>query len=576
MNKKLIYLLSLLFMGVSYGQECPNLIDPLNGAMNVPVDATISWNGVTGVPGYDLLIGTTPGGGEIISTSVGSATSFTPPLGLPENTQVYVTIILFFFNQPNITCASESFRTETVTTTPPCTDIQSPANGATNVNGATNISWNYAPTATTYNISMGTTPGGTDIANNINVSNSLSFNPPGDIPPDTTVYVKIVPVNSIGPAASCTEFSFRTGPVATLPGCTTLLNPVNGSMNVPLTPLLEWTAVPGADGYRISIGTSPFENDVIDNLVFTSTSTFVIDFEPNGSFFMTIIPFNAAGDAIGCTQETFSTVLGCGPFFDVTTGELTTLNPQIDFPDEIGICLGEGPATISTEDMAEGYRWFQISSSGTETLLSSTAEVSISMAGTYRYEAYNTATQSGTTIECPTTKEFTVVSSEMPTITSVNTTGQSGGLRIEIQAGGTGVYEYALNSVDGPYQNSNVFENVMGGTNTVYVRDKNGCGIAETTIQQDLTVEGFPKFFTPNGDDINDFWQYIPPFVTEETNLEIIYIFDRYGFLISQFSPTSIGWDGNFKGRPLPESDYWFRAIAANKKEVKGHFTLKR
>ncbi len=576
MAKKLINTIILLLTIMAYGQDCPSLTAPLDGATNVPVDATISWNGVTGVPGYDIELGTTPGGSEILSTSVGSATSFTPPLGLPEDTQIYVTITLFFFNQPNITCTTETFRTGSVTAPPPCTTLQSPVDGATNVNGATNISWGYAPTATGYTISMGTTPGGTDLANNVDVGNTLLYNPPGDIPPDTTVYVTVIPENSVGTASSCSEFSFSTGPMATLPGCTSLLNPVNGAINVPLTPLLEWTPVPGADGYRIAIGTSPFENDVIDNLVFTSTSTFVIDFEPNNTFFVTIVPFNAAGDAIGCPQETFSTVLGCGPFFDPATGELVTLNPPIDFPDQIGICGADGPQMITSNDVAEGYRWFSVSSSGTETLLSSTSEVEISEGGMYRYEAYNTVSQSGNTIECTSTKDFIVSASEVANITTVNVSQQLSGLRLEVLAAGIGDYEYALNAIDGPYQDSNVFDNVQGGTNTVYVRDKNGCGIAESTIQQDLTVEGFPKFFTPNGDNVNDFWQYIPPFETGETNLRTIYIFDRYGALLYQFGPDSQGWDGNFEGQPLPETDYWFKAISEDNKKLVGHFTLKR
>jgi len=576
MTKKVTYLLAILFTGFAFGQECPSLIEPLNGATDVPVDATISWNGITGVPGYDIEIGTTPGGSEILSSSVGSATSFTPPLGLPENTLVYITITLFFFNQPNITCESESFTTGSVTSPPPCSTLQNPADGAMNVNGATNISWNYASTATSYSVSMGTTPGGTDIANNVNVANGLTYDPPGDIPPDTTVYVNIVPNNNIGSALSCSEFSFGTGPVATLPGCTNLTNPVNGSSNVPLTPLLEWNPVPGADGYRISIGSSPFENDIIDNLVFTSTSTFVIDFEPNNNFYMTIVPFNAAGDAIGCSQETFSTVLGCGPYFDPASGELITLNPEISFPNEVGICIGEEPTVVSSEDTAEGYRWFKINSSGAETLISSESVAPISEVGTYRYEAYNTISQSGTTIECTSHQEFTVVSSQIPTITAVNTSNQIGSLQVEIITSGIGDYEYAINSAEGPYQDSNIFQDVTAGTNTVFVRDKNGCGVSERTIEQDLTVEGFPKFFTPNGDNINDFWQYIPPFDTGDVNLQTIYIFDRFGFLISQVNPTSQGWEGNFEGRPLPESDYWFKAISVDNKNLVGHFSLKR
>ena len=38
-----------------------------------------------------------------------------------------------------------------------------------------------------------------------------------------------------------------------------------------------------------------------------------------------------------------------------------------------------------------------------------------------------------------------------------------------------------------------------------------------------------------------------------------IYIFDRFGKLLKQISPSlGPGWDGNYNGNPLPSSDYWF------------------
>ena len=95
-------------------------------------------------------------------------------------------------------------------------------------------------------------------------------------------------------------------------------------------------------------------------------------------------------------------------------------------------------------------------------------------------------------------------------------------------------------------------------------------------MEQDLTLEGFPKFFTPNGDGINDFWQYIPPASLGEVNLDTIHIFDRYGVLLAQIDPSSLGWDGNFNGQPLPSSDYWFKAISSDSQKLQGHFALKR
>ncbi len=552
---------------------------PVNGTTDVPVNSTITWNAVVGVPGYIISIGTTLGGVDIVNqTNVGAALSYTPPLGFPENTQIYVTITLFFFDPaiPDVMCPSSTFRTEDVTSPPPCRTMTSPADGAINVNIGSNISWNYSPTATGYRISMSTVSGTGNIVNDQDVGNVLLYNPILDLPPSTQIFVQITPYNENGDLSPCLEQSFTTGAVAVLPGCATLISPLNGEINVPLTPLIEWTAVAGAAGYKVTIGSSPFTTEVLDNVVFSTNSTFVINFEPNRTFFITIIPFNAAGEAIGCITESFSTIIGCGPYFDSVTGELIIINPEISFPDIISFCQDELPFLVSSTDAAEGFRWFQIDEFGNETLISDTSDVSLVETGEYRYEAYNTVLQASGTVECPTSKFFNVVSSEIATINSVNITEQGEDIRITVDASGIGDYEYALNDTNGPYQDSNVFNTGPAGSYTVYVRDKNGCGIAQELLEQDLTLEGFPKFFTPNGDGVNDFWQFIPTSLTGEMNIGVIYIFDRYGILLTQIMPTSKGWDGTFNGQPLPASSYWFNARDNLNNEIRGFFALKR
>ena len=83
----------------------------------------------------------------------------------------------------------------------------------------------------------------------------------------------------------------------------------------------------------------------------------------------------------------------------------------------------------------------------------------------------------------------------------------------------------------------------------------------------------YPRYFTPNGDGINDSWfiKNINIFPKSE-----ISIFDRYGKLLYQFSGINKGWDGKFNSVDLPSSDYWFVINIGNTKIIKGHFTLKR
>lgn len=568
----------LLFMVLNtHGQQCPDLVNPVNGATNVAVNTTISWESVPGVPAYLISLGTSPGGTELLNAqNVGNSPNYTPPKGLPENTTIYVTITLFFFNQPDIICTTQSFTTETLTQPPTCTQTTNPVDMATDVNPASNIRWQYTYGATGYYVSLGTTPGGVDILNTFDAGNNLSYDPPGELPSETTIYVTIVPYNSIGAATNCPSQSFTTSEVSPLPSCTSLVYPPNGEINVPLTPLLEWFEVPDATGYRVTIGSTPNGADILDNATFFTNSTPVLNFVPNQTFFIRVIPFNDAGSAQSCIQESFSTLLGCGPYLDLASGEFVTLNPEIDFPDSVSFCENEAPLIISSDDVADGFRWYQIDQFGAESLISQTNEVALTENGSYRYEAYNLVTQSGDIIECPTTKVFNVVSSESPTIERLQASNAGTGIEIRVEASGSGDYEYAVDNRNGPYVDDNIFRGLEPGSHTFYVRDKNGCGIAEKRFTQDLTLEGFPKFFTPNGDNINDFWQFIQPPNGDVVVLQSIYIFNRYGALLKEISQNSLGWDGNFNGRPLPAGEYWFRAVDDSNREIKGHFTLKR
>lgn len=578
MQKKIPILVLLLIGSFAHAQfECPTITTPLAGSVDVPVSTTISWMAVDGVPSYLISLGTSPGGTDIVDNQSTGSPSFTPEFGLPENTDIYVTITLFFFNQDNIECPSEMFQTEDVTLPPICTEIVFPMNGDSEVNLVPTISWNHSDTATGYGISIGTASGNWDIIENLIIENALFYEPATELPAETEIFVRIIPFNENGtPLENCQIYSFTTEDKAIVPICTILTSPVDGEVNVPLTPLLEWDPVPNADGYRISIGTSATNNNILDNGSYPDNFTEVIDFLPNSTYYVTIIPFNRAGNALGCSQTSFTTILGCGPIEDPLTGEVVSYGPEIDFPGEVALCLNENPTIITAENEADGYRWYKINDDHTEQLISETVDLSLYEEGQYRYEAYNLVTQLGATFECADSKVFYVSSSEIATITEIDVENQNGLLQIEVKTIGRGDYEYSIDSIEGPYQQDNSFVNIPEGAHTIYVNDTNGCGIAQKKVTKGLTSEGFPTFFTPNGDGINDFWQFDPPNETDEDIVETIYIFDRYGTLIEQLRPDSPGWNGIKDGLPMPASDYWFKAVAFNKNKVSGHFSLKR
>lgn len=101
---------------------------------------------------------------------------------------------------------------------PSCTTLTTPPNGATNVSyGFTSFAWAAEPVATGYLFDLGTTPGGNQVFNGLNLGNVTSVSVTG-LTPTSTYYWTIRPYNGGGTASGCTEFSFMTaGPTTSFP-----------------------------------------------------------------------------------------------------------------------------------------------------------------------------------------------------------------------------------------------------------------------------------------------------------------------------------------------------------------------
>jgi len=193
-----------------------------------------------------------------------------------------------------------------------------------------------------------------------------------------------------------------------------------------------------------------------------------------------------------------------------------------------------------------------------------TSTIEINSPGTFTVRVSNTN-------GCFKDRTITVLPSNIATVTDVEIIDASQNNSISVFVSGEGEYEYALDNINGPYQDSNVFEDVQPGLYTVYIRDKNNCGITEEVV----SVIGFPKFFTPNNDDNNDYWQVYGITNKFQANSSIL-IFDRYGKLLKELDPLSPGWDGTYNGEKMPTSDYWFKVNLEDGRTFTSHFTLKR
>ncbi|WP_101449843.1 T9SS type B sorting domain-containing protein [Aquimarina sp. MAR_2010_214] len=175
---------------------------------------------------------------------------------------------------------------------------------------------------------------------------------------------------------------------------------------------------------------------------------------------------------------------------------------------------------------------------------------------------------------CSKSRTVTVITSSVATIQSIDINDARDNNTVTINAEGLGSYEYAIeiHGVLSVYQDDPTFTNVPPGFHRVYVRDKNGC-VPITT--QDISVVGFPGYFTPNGDGFHDTWN-VEGISTQIMSNSLIYIFDRYGKLIKQLRAGSPGWNGTYNGQLMPSSEYWFRVELEDGRILNGSFALIR
>ena len=249
--------------------------------------------------------------------------------------------------------------------------------------------------------------------------------------------------------------------------------------------------------------------------------------------------------------------------FGISEIELTVFElPNIETQFETLYCLNSFPQTIvldggviNDSPSNYSYQW----STGEDT-----ATIEVDAPGSYTVRIFNTN-------GCFKDRTITVLASNIATITNIEVIDTSQNNSITVFVSGEGDYEYAIDNSNGPYQDSNVFEDIQPGLYTIYVRDKNNCGITEDLV----SVIGFPKFFTPNNDGDFDFWQVYGINNQFQANSSII-IFDRQGKLLAELDPLGPGWDGTYNGAKMPTSDYWFKVQLEDGRTFTSHFTLKR
>ena len=593
--------------------DCTTLTSPVDGAIDVALDVELSWNASAEATGYLLNVGTSSGGTQIIDNlDVGNQTVYNLTENLPENTEIFVSIIPYNAAGNAAGCTETSFTTETLITPPACTTLTSPADGATDVALDVELSWNTSTEATGYLLNVGTSSGGTQIIDNLDVGNQTVYNLTENLPESTEIFVSIIPYNSTGNATGCTEASFTTETLIIPPACTTLTSPVNGATDVALDATISWAPADSAAGYIINAGTSSGLSNIASQVDVGNTLTFdyALEFFNDQTIYVTITPYNEAGETLGCSEESFSTVSAIDP------PPCTTLsNPS---PNANGAFINTSFSWLPVSE-ASGYYL----SIGTNTDATSYIDAfDVGNSTTYYLQdnlPYDTRiyvkitpyNNGGEATSCEIFSFITQAEPLPPLCTELlNPVPESADNPTDLRfnwASVENVTGYILNIGSNP-NTQDIVNNLDVGNVTSYtlndllpeetvlyisITPYNTNGTASnceqfyfTTVTAEETAIFDKKYgFSPDGDGINESW-FIPNITDHPDNL--VQIFNRWGDLVFEmenYDNATHSFTGianrkvNIGAGKLPEGTYFFRIILTgtnNQPPAEGFLVLKR
>jgi gliding motility-associated-like protein len=134
--------------------------------------------------------------------------------------------------------------------------------------------------------------------------------------------------------------------------------------------------------------------------------------------------------------------------------------------------------------------------------------------------------------------------------------GNAGAISVSVN-GGVPPYLYSIN---GNINLTNQFEQLADGNYLIEIKDANNCindtliSLASTDSVSKIII---PNIFTPNGDKINDLWEFKTNCISQ-INVEL---FNRWGNLIVSYDGIQKIWDGKQDGTLLSQGVYFYKIV---------------
>jgi len=319
--------------------DCPYNPIPSSGSSNISINQIIYWVDTSNTNLYKIEIGTSYGSNDVANVNDLTVKHYSQTWNY--NTHYYVKIQAYTINngQPDLVCDALEFNFTTESSgtgsTATCPEFMTPTpnDGAIDVPLNTVIQWTpYGTTllqrnsnriGATYLISIKNLDTNTVILNQHNNGPATSYSYANY---DYSTHYNVI-IETTNSQTYCLPINTSFTTVVN-PNCTTLTTPTDGATNIPVSTNLTWSAISGATGYHVSIGTSSGATNIYNQDVGNVTSLNL----PNNLDINTTYYVTVSTGGTNCAETTFTTIPISSNEAFITKWHIETANETITIP----------------------------------------------------------------------------------------------------------------------------------------------------------------------------------------------------------------------------------------------------
>ncbi len=309
----------------------PGLVSPPNGATDQSINPTLMWASTSGATGYELQVAIDQNFSTVVYDNSGITGTYQAIGPLANSTTYYWHVRSFALLFASSWSSTWTFKTVAATqTVPPVPALLSPANGATNQNLNSTLSW-ASSSATAYQLQVSVDSAFGSIVYNDTTISATSHSV-GPLSSKSTYYWHVRAKNSAGWSAYSSIWKFSTGDTtSSMPVAVTMaasgINTTSATLNASVNANGSSTTV----NFQYDTTTS-YRNSIagVPSVIGGDTATVIVKtlsgLSPNTTYHYRIKAENQAGIAYGADQTfiTSDTTHGVPTAITLPASNITT------------------------------------------------------------------------------------------------------------------------------------------------------------------------------------------------------------------------------------------------------------